>query len=237
MADGIYVGMAAAAARTAQLDSVADNLANAQSPGFKASRPAFQSFLPSRGSGDKILTGAVATGTDLTPGVMVPTERALDVVPQRDTFLAVQTAGGGRAYTRNGNIELDPEGLLTIAGHPLLDDKGEPLVLPPGSTNPIISELGDVFVDGDPVGRIGSYAINGPLDRLGGTLLAPAAGAQVTNVIDGTFRSGMLEQGNAPALEATIQMISSQRNFDSAMQAIQTYRKMDERAVEIGRIR
>jgi flagellar basal-body rod protein FlgF len=237
MADGIYVGMAAAAARTAQLDSVADNLANAQSPGFKASRPAFQSFLPSRGSGDKVVTAAVATGTDLSPGVMVPTDRALDVVPQRDTFLAVQTAGGGRAYTRNGNITVGPDGDLSVAGHPLLDDKGVPLTIPPGYNDPVISELGDVFVAGEPLGRIGTYAINGPIDRLGGTLLGPGAGAQVTNVPDASFRTGILEQGNAPALDATIQMISSQRNFDSAMQAIQTYKKMDERAVEIGRIR
>ena len=48
MADGIYVGMAAAAARAEQLDSIADNLANVETPGFKASHPAFQSFLPSR---------------------------------------------------------------------------------------------------------------------------------------------------------------------------------------------
>jgi flagellar basal-body rod protein FlgF len=236
MADGIYVGMAAAAARTAQLDSIADNLANAQSPGFKAARPAFQAFLPTRGSGDKIVSAAVATGTDLSPGVMLPTDRALDVVPQRDTFLAVQTAGGARAYTRNGNISVGAEGELLIAGHKVLGDNGEPVMIPPGS-NPTISEQGDVFVDGEPAGRIGTYAINGQVDRLGGTLLAPAAGAQVTLVPDASFRVGVLEQGNAPALEATIQMISSQRNFDSAMQAIQTYKKMDERATEIGRIR
>ena len=43
MADGLYVAMAGAAARSEQLDNLADNLANAQSVGFKASRPAFQS--------------------------------------------------------------------------------------------------------------------------------------------------------------------------------------------------
>ena len=62
MADGIYVGMAAAAARAAQLDSISDNLVNAETPGFKASRPAFQSFLPGGRGSDKILSAAVATG-------------------------------------------------------------------------------------------------------------------------------------------------------------------------------
>ena len=236
MADGIYVGMAAAAARGAQLDSVADNLANAQSPGFKASRPAFQSFLPSRGSGDKIVSAAVATGIDLSPGVMVPTDRPLDVVPQDDTFLAVATAGGGRAYTRNGNITVGGEGELLVAGRQLLDDNGEPLSVPPGSA-PIISDQGEVLVDGAAVGKLGAFTITGPVERIASTLMGPGAGAQVNAVPEATFRVNTLEQGNAPALEATIQMISSQRNFDSAMQAIQAYKKMDERAVEIGRIR
>ena len=64
MADGIYVGMAAAAARAEQLDSIADNLANVETPGFKASRPAFESFLPPRAgkSSDKVSTAAVGTG-------------------------------------------------------------------------------------------------------------------------------------------------------------------------------
>jgi flagellar basal-body rod protein FlgF len=236
MADGIYVGMAAAAARAAQLESIADNLANAQSPGFKASRPAFQSFLQARGGNDKILSAAVATGVDLSPGVMVPTDRPLDVVPQNDTFLSVATPSGARAYTRNGKIEVGPEGELTIAGHQLLDESGEPLVAPPG-VEPIISESGEVFADGAPVGRIGLYTINGPVDRIGPTLLGPGQGAQVAAVQDPKFRVGALEEGNAPALEATIAMISSQRHFDTAMQAIQTYRKLDERAIEVGRIR
>ncbi len=52
MADGIYVGMAGAAARLDQLDSIADNLANADSAGFKAERPAFESFLAHRRQDD-----------------------------------------------------------------------------------------------------------------------------------------------------------------------------------------
>src|SRR4051794_16984464 len=62
VADGIYVGMSAAAARAAQLESISDNLANVETPGFKAGRPSFQSFLPGRGTTDKVFTAAVATG-------------------------------------------------------------------------------------------------------------------------------------------------------------------------------
>ena len=61
MADGIYVGMSAAIGRAAQLDAIADNLANIESPGFKGTRPAFSSFLPPGGPTDKVLSGVVAT--------------------------------------------------------------------------------------------------------------------------------------------------------------------------------
>jgi flagellar basal-body rod protein FlgF len=236
MADGIYVGMAAAAARAAQLESVSDNLANAQSPGFKASRPAFQSFLAARGGNDKILSAAVATGIDMRPGVTTPTDRALDIVPGPDTFLAVATPSGAVAYTRNGALDVGPEGELMTAGNRVLDDNGQPIIVPPGA-NPIINEHGEVFVDQSMVGKIGTYRINGPVDRLGPTLLGPGQGAQVTAAEDTPFTIGALEMGNAPALEATIQMIQTQRHFETAMQAIQTYRKLDERAVDVGRLR
>jgi flagellar basal-body rod protein FlgF len=236
MADGIYVGMAAAAARAAQLESVSDNLANAQSPGFKASRPAFQSFLPARNGNDKILAAAVATGIDMRPGVTTPTDRPLDVIPGPDTFLAVATPSGAVAYTRNGSIEQGADNELLIAGNRVLDDQGQPIVIPPGTT-PIINERGEVFADDSYLGKLGNYRINGPIDRLGPTLMGPGQGAQVTAAEDTKYTIGALEMGNAPALEATIQMIQTQRHFETAMQAIQTYRKMDERAVEVGRIR
>jgi flagellar basal-body rod protein FlgF len=238
VADGIYVGMAAASARAAQLDSVADNLANAETPGFKASRPAFQSFLPGGQKSDKVLSAAVATGIDLRPGVTVPTDRPLDVLPQNDTFLAVQIPGGTRAYTRNGSIQVGPEGELLIGGNPVLDSQGAPLVVPPGEV-PTVLDNGEVMVEGEPAGRLGLFRIDGPMDRSGPNLLLAGAGATVTALADDEARVaiGELEMGNAPALESTIAMISAQRHFDAAMQAIQTYRRLDERASEVGKIR
>lgn len=235
MADGIYVGMSAAAARAAQLDSVADNLANAESPGFKAGRPAFQAFLPAGGR-DKIVAAAVATGTDLTPGVIVPTDEPLDVVPEGDLFLGVQTPGGGLAYTRNGKIQVAADGTLTVAGRPVVGSSGNPIVVPEGMA-PRVETNGEVWVDNTLYDNLGLFQIRGPIDRVGQTLLAPGAGATVAAVPDGRVRVGELEMGNASALESAVQMITAQRHFETAMQAIQTYRKLDERAIEVGRVR
>jgi flagellar basal-body rod protein FlgF len=230
--------MTAAAARSAQLESIADNLVNAETPGFKASRPAFQSFLPAGERTDKVLSAAVATGIDTRPGVTSPTDNPLDVVPQPDTFLAVQTGSGARAYTRNGHIEVGSEGELIVGGNALLDSEGQPMQVPPGSV-PTITEQGEVFADGAPVGRLGLFRINGPLDRVGPTLMTPGGGAQVNAVdpAEAQVRVGELELGNAPALESTIAMITAQRHFETAMQAIEKYRRMDEKAIEMGRIR
>lgn len=235
MSDGIYVGMSAAVARAAQLDSLSDNLANAQTPGFKASRPAFEAFLGEE-QGDKTYSAAVATGTDLRPGQTSVTGNPLDVLPENGAFLAVETATGQVAFTRNGKLSVDPEGVLLSAGHPVLDVQGKPIVLP-RDTAPAIDAEGRVTADGQEVGTLGIFQLAGPVDRLGGSLLAPAPEGSATVVENARVRTGEVELGNANVLEATVQMVAVQRHFDTSMQAIQTYRRLDDRANELGRIR
>src|SRR5947207_5232806 len=171
--------MAAATARAAQLDSIADNLANSETPGFKAARPAFQSFLPpsSARSTDKVFAAAVSTGTDLRPGTTVATDNPLDVLPEGDLFLGVETAAGP-SYTRNGKIEVSPDGQLQIMGHGVLNASGSAISVPQGSI-PSINENGDVMVDGSAVDKVGMFKLQGPIDRNGNALFTPGAGASV----------------------------------------------------------
>jgi flagellar basal-body rod protein FlgF len=229
--------MAAASARAAQLDSIADNLANVETPGFKAARPAFQAFMPggaSAASTDKIFAAAVSTGTDLRPGTTVATDNPLDVLPEGNLFLGVETAGG-TSYTRNGKMDLSPDGQLMIQGHAVLNSGGSPITIPQGSM-PTITEKGEVMVDGTPVDTIGLFNVQGPLDRNGASMFTATAGTTVEPV-DGKLQVGMLEMGNAPALESTIAMIGAQRHFETAMQAIQTYKKLDDSAIGVGKLK
>jgi flagellar basal-body rod protein FlgF len=227
--------MAAATARAAQLDSIADNLANAETPGFKAARPAFQSFLPGGArSTDKVFAAAVSTGTDLRPGTTVGTDNPLDVLPEGDLFLGVETATGP-AYTRNGKIEVSSEGQLQILGHAVLNAGGAPISVPQGAV-PTIDESGQVLVDGTAVDSVGLFKLQGPIDRNGNALFSPGRGASV-EAVEGKLQVGTLELGNVPPLESTVAMIGAQRHFETAMQAIQTYKKLDEKAIEVGRVR
>ena len=127
-------------------------------------------------------------------------------------------------------------GVALRPGNRLLDSEGQPISVPPGSI-PEILENGDVVADGAPVARVGLFRIEGPLGRSGPSLLIPGAETRVLPLAEGHLRVGELEMGNSSPLEATIQMISAQRHFDTAMQAITTYRKLDEKAIEVGKIR
>jgi flagellar basal-body rod protein FlgF len=236
VADGIYVGMSAAIGRAAQLDAIADNLANIESPGFKGVRPAFSSFLPPGPPTDKILSGAVATTIDMRPGTTETTDSPTDVIPDGDLFLSVQMPGGKVGYTRNGHIETSPDGVLQIAGLPVLDISGEPLSVPQDS-EVVIDSTGEVKSGSQVVGKLSLWSGQGPMDKVGPSLMLPSAGTQMTQDLEAGVRVGELELGNVTALESTVAMISAQRNYDLAMQAIQTYRQLDQRVIEVGRAR
>lgn len=235
MADGLYVGMCGAAARAEQLDAIADNLANAQTPGFKAVRPAFASFLPASGAADKVYPAAVATGLDLRAGPTARTGEPLDVLPEDEAFLAVRTAGGQVAYTRDGRLRLDPQRQLVSGGRPVLDRRGQPIFAPPTGELEIGAD-GVVRAGDMPIAELGRWRLSGPVDRLGAALLAPGAGGGA-EPSPALVRTGEVELGNSPPLEAMVQLVTVQRSFDASMQALQTYRRMDDRSTDVGRVR
>lgn len=236
MADGIYVTMNGAAARSEQLDAIADNLANAQTPGFKAARPAFEAFFPASGAPDKSYPAAVATGFDLRPGPTARTDNPLDVLPEGGAFLAVAAPGGGVAYTRDGRLSVDSERrLATATGRLVLDRSGAPIRVPPGAP-PRVGADGVVRAGDLQLGELARVRLDGPVERIGPTLLAPAAGGQAVPVAS-PVAVGEVELGNSSPLDAMVQLISAQRNFDASMQAMQTYRSLDARASDLGRVR
>lgn len=236
MADGIYVSMNGAAARMAQLESVSDNLANAQTPGFKAARPSFEAFLAKADGRDssKVYPAAVSTQIDLSHGAVVQTGHPMDVLPSGNSFLGVKTSEG-IALTRNGHLQVAADGTLTAAGRPVVDRNGEGITAPIGA-RVRVDNLGVVFANDAQIAQLGLFEVNGPVDRIGPSLLAPQD-QKALSLSNDTLRVGEIETGNASPLEAAVQLVSAQRHFETSMQALQTYRKMDERASEVGRVR
>lgn len=235
MSDGLYIGMTGAAARAEQLDSVADNLANIQTPGFKAARPAFESFFPPGGAQDKVYSAAVSTGIDTRAGRTIQTGNALDVTPQNNAFLAVKQASGELAYTRAGRLSVNAQGQLIAAGFPLVDRQQKPILIPPGAT-PSIDANGQVRANGQVIGQLGIFRLSGPVNRIASSLFSPATGTPAVAVKE-KLQTGTLEMSNFQPIEAAVALIDAHRHYDTSIQALQTYRRMDERAVEVGRVR
>ncbi|MBL8918644.1 MAG: flagellar hook basal-body protein [Myxococcaceae bacterium] len=235
MADGMYVSMNGAAARAAQLESVSDNLANAQTPGFKASRPVFQSFLAESGEAELAYPAVVRASVDLRPGATMVTGNQTDVMPDPGAFFAITLPDGTQGFTRAGRLIADATGLLTVNGRPIMGQNGQAVSLPPGAPWSV-DQKGAILSNGLEVGRLALFQLPPNVERVGESMLRLTDGGQALPV-EAKVRPGELELSNASPLEAAVQMISAQRSFDSSMQAVQTYRRMDERANELGRVR
>ncbi|MDX2023737.1 MAG: flagellar hook basal-body protein [Deltaproteobacteria bacterium] len=233
MSNGLYVSMAGAAARSEQLDAISDNLANVQTPGFRSTKVAFQSFLASPGVTDKVFPAAVSSGLDMKPGQQVVTDSPMDVVPDGMTFMAVGQPNGAVAYTRNGALQVINNTLVS-GGMPVMDVTGKAIMIPPDG-EPRMDPDGSVFVGSQVVGRVATFELSGNIQRLGATLYAPGPGGAATPAAEPALAVGELEMGYP--LEASIGMITAQRSYDMSIKALETYRSLDTRAVEIGRVR
>ena len=238
MADGIYVSMAGATARERQLESIADDLANAQTPGFKSSRPVFKTVLAEQG-GLRAFPAAVGNGTDLRAGASAHTGNPLDVLPEDAHFLAVRTnnpgVNNGVAYTRDGRLSVDAQGTLRAAGLPVLTTDGHAVQLAPDAKLEI-GNTGELVVNGTQIGRLGQVKLEGMITKQGPSLLVPGQGGRATEAA-GRVQTGAVESGNRTALDSMVDLVSAQRHFDASMQAIDAYRKMGDRSSEIGKIR
>jgi len=159
MSSGYYAACTGLMSRTQALDTIANNLANVSTTGFRASHNVFSSMLATESNtGLSVLNQdandyGVLSGVQLdsTQGALVRTGNDLDVAIEGPGYFAVQTAGGP-AYTRGGNLRVSPQGQLTTsAGDPVLGDNG-PITVVGGPVS--ISTDGTISANGAISGRL-----------------------------------------------------------------------------------
>ncbi len=212
MERGLYIAASGMLSEMARQDLIANDLANAATPGYKADRTTQHSFaellLENKRTGREI--GALGTGvsiarqvTDLAPQPLRETGEPLDFAIQGDGWFGVQTPQGVR-YTRNGQFALSPQGILVDAmGNPVLGRGGRP-----------IRAGRDGAVD---PAQLGVFNVTNA--RKGGdSYVTGAAGGQAT----GTVRQGALEGSNADPARSMVDMIASFRAFESGQRVIRT---------------
>jgi flagellar basal-body rod protein FlgG len=179
---GIYTAVSGAVAHNAKLETIANNIANANTPGFKKDKQLFKeyltsyekqptalevpkvpasidSFYPTNG-GDKSYVDTNGTSTSFEQGALKLTGNPLDIGIEGDGFLEVMTPGGVR-YTRNGHFTLNANGVVVSKqGHPLLLEgvPGQPpeerMIQLDDQKDFNITVKGDVFVNGQNFGRL-----------------------------------------------------------------------------------
>jgi flagellar basal-body rod protein FlgF len=233
----IYLSMSGAKAAMQRQDTLANNLANVSTPGFRAELEAFRA-VPVQGSGASTRVFALETtpGYDATPGVINNTGRNLDVAVRGNSWLTVQALDGTEAYTRGGSMEINPEGTLTTrSGLPVMGDGG-PLTVPP---NTQVSIGGDGTVSGkDPTGRstvLGKLKLvtpEAPLQR-GEDGLFRGADGDLEADPTATVQDGALEGSNVSAIGTMVDMIAAARQFEAQMKLMQTGEADDRAAAQL----
>ena len=229
----IFLSMSGAKATMQRQDTLANNLANVSTPGFRAELQAFRA-VPVEGSGasTRVYALETTTGYDATAGAITATGRNLDVAVKGNGWLTVQALDGTEAHTRGGSLEVSNDGTLTTrSGLPVLGDGG-PLQVPPNASVSIGAD-GTVSANGidgrsTAIGKLKLVTPEAPLLR-GADGLFRGADGNLNADDTARVQDGALEGSNVSAVEAMVAMISAARQFEAQMKMIQTA-EADEKA-------
>jgi flagellar basal body rod protein FlgG len=223
--------------QTTALDVAAENVANANTVGYRADRPVFRQILSQAGALDpasRSMRYAVARSVqpDFKTGEIKETGNPLDVaLTDGKSFFTVQTPEGQR-YTRAGKFTLAEDGrLCTPQGYEVLAAGGGAIVVPPGA-HVVIDANGAVNVDGEPGEQLGVVTFSNVdgLIKEGGALLRarPEAGAPVA--VEGGVRSGAIEMSNMDAVKGMSGMVVATRQFEMLARVIDAFSQIEHKA-------
>lgn len=230
MDNGSYVALSLATAMRREMDVSANNIANANTAGFKGERVVFDSYLQKGpdGSDDTSTSFVLDRGSYLNEnqGSLSFTGNSLDVALQGEGWFSYQTPQGATAFGRDGRFQLDPQGnLVTLSGNKVLDNGGQPIALPPEVAGSVsITESGSITADGlGQIAQIGVFELQNlqSYERLGGGLFVPPEGVEAggmpppdpqTRVVQGAVEDSNVQ----PVVEMT-RMMDIQKAYDRAV--------------------
>ncbi|MBQ5939592.1 flagellar basal-body rod protein FlgF [Massilia sp. AB1] len=238
----IYTAASGAKHILEQQATTSNNLANVNTTGFRAQLDIFRA-APVQGPGlpTRAFVLDSTAGHDFTAGPLQITGRDLDVAVKGEGWLAVQMADGTEAYTRNGSLQMSPNGLLQTASGNTIAGEGGPITIPPDATVTVgadgtISTVSNTDQPAAPV----------VLGRL--KLVNPPTGDLVRGD-DGLFRlkdgsaapfdpnirvaGGALEGSNVSAVDSMVQMISLARSFETQMSLLKNAENNAAKATQI----
>ena len=224
----------------------ANNLANAQTNGFRAqleqarAMPAFGEGLPTR-----VFSMTENAANNFEGGPMIQTGRELDLAIQGDGWFSVQDAQGNEAYSRNGSFELGPNGELKDSfGNTVVGDFG-PVFLPIPLSNINIANDGTLSVrpQGAPetvLEEVGRLKLVNPnvrdMERGTDGLFRLKSGEQAQEDLVVNIRTGVLEGSNVNPVEEMVNMINLQRHYEMQVKMMKQAQEIDTRGNTLLRI-
>ncbi|WP_127090874.1 flagellar basal-body rod protein FlgF [Aquabacter cavernae] len=223
MSAPVYLALSAQMTMERRLATIATNLSNMSTPGYRAEEVKFESMVERLGKDGVAFPQEGEVFTSLKAGPLTYTGNPLDVAVRGDVWLGIATPEG-RVLTRDGRLQITANGdLQSIDGFPVLDPGGTPIMLDPEAGQVHIGADGSLTQNGAIVGTIGLFEMApGPSPlRYSNSGIIPMA--PVNTVVDFTHRGvrqGYVEGANVnPILEMT-KLIMVQRAFESAAMAV-----------------
>jgi flagellar basal-body rod protein FlgF len=224
METGIYVALSSQIALEKRLTTIADNVANANTVGFRATEVKFDQVMKKAGKVEVEYVGQGAEFLSTQNGALTPTGNTLDFAIRGTSFFQIQTPQGA-ALTRDGRFSLTPTGnLVTVEGYPVLDAGGSPIQVPTGQGDLGVGRDGVIHVDGRTVASLGLFDADLKTDftRVGNSAVIPASAPQaVVDRVDAGVLQGFTEESNVNPIQEMIQLITVQRNFEDVSALVQ----------------
>jgi len=246
MDNALYVGLSKQILLERELDIAANNIANANTTGFKVEglMTAADPVSPAHAPGNAAPIVFVAddgVARDFSQGALQATNAPLDLAIMGQGFFQVQTANGVR-YTRDGRFASNAQGqLVTQAGDPVLDASGSPMTLNPQGNPPTIGGDGTItqMVNGQPnaqvIGKVGvvSFADMSSLSKQGDGLFSNTTNAPAQPVTGSqVLRQGMLETSNVQPIVQVTDLIRISRAYDMIAQMMNSTASLSSTAVQ-----
>jgi flagellar basal-body rod protein FlgF len=223
MQSGLYVALSGQVALQKRIETLANNIANASTVGFRAEHTKFESFLSDAASESVAFSSTGDTYIKRDSGALTRTDNPLDIAVRGDAWFAIQTPTG-TVYTRDGRMQMTVQGdLQSINGYPILDVGGAPIVVNPNAGPLQIAADGMITQANQPIGAVGLFTIDGDakltrFENSGVIPDKPAAAALDFGRVG--VVQGYVEGANVNPISEMTQLIMVSRSFDAVSGSI-----------------
>ncbi|MCW6507357.1 flagellar basal-body rod protein FlgF [Lichenifustis flavocetrariae] len=218
MQSNFYVGMSGQLAIERRLQTVASNVANMNTAGYRADGVTFETVMSNTGETPVAFSTEGQTYISRMSGELTKTDNPLDVAVQGDAWFGIKTPSGV-AYTHDGRLKIGAGGeITTINNYPILDAGGSSMIVDPSAGPPVIAQDGMLTQQGRQIGAIGLFSIdpNTKLTRAPNSAVIPdKAATPILDFTDAGMAQGFIEGSNVnPVLELS-KLIQIQHSLDS----------------------